>query len=192
VAIIGLRDLYYAVLDTDSNSEATYEEIKPIAPAVEATITPELAEAIFYADDGPDEVITIFKEAIVGLQTKDIGLSTQAELLGHKFQGSVLIKHANDEPPYVAIGFRSLKSDGSYRYVWLMKGKFAPYNEQFKTKGEAIEFQTPTITGKFIGREHDDAWQALIDSNDDKFADNFEDDGDCTWFDKVYGATEEA
>ena len=52
--------------------------------------------------------------------------------------------------PYVAIGFRSMKSNGSYRYVWLYKGKFIDPEDNNETKGDSINFQSETISGQFV------------------------------------------
>ncbi len=37
-------------------------------------------------------------------------------------ENGVLVRTAQDKPPYFAVGFKSEKSDRSFRYVWLYKG----------------------------------------------------------------------
>jgi hypothetical protein len=61
-----------------------------------------------------------------------------------------LVTSSNDVPPWVAIGFRTLKSNGTYRYVWLYKGKFVDPEEKSETKGDSVNFQTDTIKGNFV------------------------------------------
>ena len=65
----------------------------------------------------------------------------------------------NDDPPYMAIGFRAKKANGMYKYIWLYKVKFAIPSESYQTKGDSIEFTTPEITGQFIKRP-DGLWKA--------------------------------
>jgi len=56
----------------------------------------------------------------------------------------------NDTPPWVAIGFRTLKSNGKYRYVWLYKGRFSDPEDNNETKADSINFQSDTIRGQFV------------------------------------------
>lgn len=44
-------------------------------------------------------------------------------LLGNAVDDNgVLVRTATDKPPYFAVGFKSEKSNGKYRFVWLYKG----------------------------------------------------------------------
>jgi len=60
------------------------------------------------------------------LRLKILTSTPRSVLLGHSVTGGVLIKKSTDTAPYVALGFKSKKSNGSYRYVWLYKGKLRP------------------------------------------------------------------
>ena len=54
----------------------------------------------------------------------------------------VLVRTASDRPPYFAVGFKSEKSDGTYRFVWLYKVRAKPMTENYKTKeGQTITRQ---------------------------------------------------
>jgi phi13 family phage major tail protein len=167
LALVGLKDLYYAKLTKDDGTGINYDTPSKIAGAINAKISPSVNTGILYADDGPDETISALSEISVELQVKDLPLSIQAVLLGHTINGTTKImrKNADDVAPYVAIGFKSLKSNGKYRYTWLYKGKFQLVKEEYKTKEENIEFQTPTIEGKFVKRQNDEAWMAQGDED---------------------------
>ena len=115
---------------------------------------------------GPADTAATLGEISLELNVSDIPLETQAELLGHTVDAGVLKKNGGDVPPWVAVGFRTLKSNGSYRYYWLNKGKFATPEEDLKTKGDSIEFTTPTISGSFVKRDSDDEWQRQADADD--------------------------
>jgi len=177
---VGLRDLHYAILTQDDAMGVAYEDPVKIAGAISATITPTVNTETLFADDGPSETASALGEITVELQVKDLPLPVQAALLGHDLENGVLIRNADDNAPYVALGFRSLKSNGKYRYVWLYKGKFAPPEQQYQTKEDTPAFQTPTITGTFVKREYDDAWQAVGDEDEPGFT------AGATWFDAVY------
>lgn len=171
MATIGLRDVYYAKLLTDPvDGTPTYETPKHIAGAISANVNPNSSSATLFADDGPSDTAATLGEISLELNMKDLDLATQAELLGHTLDNGVLKKKGADVPPWVAVGFRTLKSNGSYRYYWLNKGKFATPEEDLQTKGDSIEFQTPTITGSFVKRDSDDEWQRQADSDDTESA----------------------
>jgi phi13 family phage major tail protein len=171
MATIGLRDVYYAKLKTDPvGGTATYDTPVRIVGAISANVNPNSSAASLFADDGPQDTAATLGEISLELNMSDLPLATQAELLGHTVEGGVLKKKGGDVPPWVAIGFRTLKSNGSYRYYWLNKGKFATPEEDLKTKGDSIEFQTPTITGSFVKRDSDDEWQRQADSDDTESA----------------------
>jgi len=168
MAIVGLKDLYFVKLTTDDKDTLTYDgTVTKIAGAINAKITPAMNTSTLYTDDGPDETATALGEIAVELQVKDVPLSVQSVLLGHAIGGTdkILRKKASDDPPYVAIAFRSLKSNGKYRYIWLYKGKFQLIKENYKTKAENVEFQTPTINATFVKRQNDKAWIAMGDED---------------------------
>ena len=61
-------------------------------------------------------------------------------------QHGVISEGVNDNPPEVAIGFMSEKSDGAMRFTWVLKGKFSKQEESVTSKGGAgITFQPRTI-----------------------------------------------
>lgn len=165
MATIGLRDVHYALLKTDTTEGTTYETPVKVSGAISANVNPNTSSATLFADDGPYESSTTLGEIEIELNMADLPGEVQAALLGHTYKNGVLVKKASDQAPYVAIGYRSLKSNGAYRYTWLYKGKFTDGEQSNSTKGDSIEYSTPTITGAFVKRDFDDMWQAEADSD---------------------------
>ena len=52
----------------------------------------------------------------------------------------------DDKPPYFALSFRSLKSNGSYRYYQYLKGRFSAPTEETATKGDSPDPKTTQLT----------------------------------------------
>lgn len=170
MATIGLRDLHYALLLTDPvPGPATYKEPVRIIGAITANINPNSSSATLFADDGPSDTASTMGEISLELNVADIPLEVQAVLLGHTYEDGILKKKGSDTPPWVAIGFRTLKSNGTYRYMWLNKGKFALPEEDYQTKGDSVEFKTPTISGSFVKRDSDDEWERTSDEDTTEF-----------------------
>jgi len=164
---VGLRNLMYAKLISDptDGSPATYETPKPIVGAITANINPNASNETLFADDGPYETMTTLGQISVELNVADLPFEVQADLFGHSIEGGVLIRRSGDVPPWVALGFKSLKSNGHYRYTWLAKGKFGLPEQSNETKGDSVNFQTPTATGSFVKRDCDDEWERHIDED---------------------------
>ncbi|MNB67230.1 hypothetical protein D3C81_309330 [compost metagenome] len=162
---IGFKDLFYAKLEEDSTGSIVYGSPVRLAKAITGTVTPTVNTETLFADDGPAETASSIGGIEVQYGIDDLSLPTQADLLGKQIVDGVLIDSNDDIAPYVAVGFRSLKSNGKYRYVWLLKGKFSIPEDSYETKGETPSFQTPTISGTFVTRDHDGHWRFTGDED---------------------------
>ena len=165
---IGVSGFVYAPLLTDVlGGAATYEAPVAVPGVISATINPNASNDTLFADDGPYEVASSIGAIGLELNVADLDYETQAALLGHKIdEKGALVRKSTDVPPWVAVGFRSLKSNGKYRYTWLYKGKFATPEQSNQTKGDSINWSTPTISGNFVKRDCDDAWEVHADADD--------------------------
>ena len=101
----------------------------------------------------------------------DIPLSIQEQIFGNQIDDNgVLVRTASDRPPYFAVGFKSEKSDGTYRYVWLYKVRAKPMTENYKTKeGQTITRQNGSVEWTAIKRTHDGRYQAVADEGQNGF-----------------------
>lgn len=158
MATIGLDRLYYAKITEDEIGEETYAAPVPLAKAISADMSVELAEAILYADDGAAEIVKEFKNGTLSLGIDDIGVSAASDLTGATIDDNhVLISTSEDGGTPVAVGFRAKKANGKYRYYWLYKVKFGIPATNLATKGDSITFSTPTIEGTIMRRNKLDA-----------------------------------
>lgn len=174
---IGLSDLHFAKLVSDSESAATYSEPTRIAGAITANINPNSSIETLFADDGPFDTAASMGQIELETVAANFPLAVQAELLGHTLGADgVLKRKTSDVPPWVAVGFKSLKSNGKYRFTWLLKGKYSMPEMGQQTKGDTVEFQTPTMNGSFVAREVDGVWIMQADEDDPTFS------GAATWF----------
>jgi len=170
---VGLRDVHFAELDKDDVEDGVdyKDEPEKIVGAITANINPNASIETLFADDGPMEVASTLGDIELELEMADLPLETQADLLGHDYDETTgeLIRKAGDSPPWVALGFKALKSNGNYRYVWLLKGRFMVPEMGHETRGDTIEFQTATINGSFTRRDHDDKYMMEGDEDEENF-----------------------
>lgn len=172
MATIGLDMLYYAPITEDENGDETYGTPAKLAKAMSAELSVELAEATLYADDGAAEIVKEFQSGTLSLGVADIGTAVAEVLTGAVIDGNkVLISSSEDGGSPVAIGFRAKKSVGKYRYYWLYRVKFGIPAANLTTKGDSIEFSTPTIEGTVLRRNKPDSngrhpWKAEVNEDD--------------------------
>lgn len=185
---IGLKNVVIAPLLTDTETEHTYGDLQLMAGAIEASITPDNADPdIQYADDIEFDVLYPDPELSFKTKVADIPLTIQEMIFGNKIDDNgVLIRNASDKPPYYAVGFKSEKSDGAYRYVWLYKVRAKPVTESYQTKeGTSITRQTGEIEWTAIKRTHDGQYQAVADEGQNGFTS----DKGATFLQSVYEPT---
>lgn len=158
---IGLDNLVVAEITQGENGKETYGTPEKLAEAMQVDLSVTTAEGTLYADDAVSESVKEFVKGSLKLGIKDLETAMIAKLLGQQVdKDKVIYGGADDEPPYVAIGFRAKKKGLNYRYIWLYKVKFKIPDESFQTKGESIQFNTPTIEGEFFKRDSDRRWKA--------------------------------
>ena len=149
---IGCDNLVYAKMTTEDTASTApvYGEVVKAPGVMHVNINPNGSQETLFADDGPMESASTLGKIEVEIQKNELTTQNKADLLGHGIDTKGAIVYGDsDVPPYVAIGFRTLKSNGNYRYVWLYKGKFTEPESQNETKGDSINFQSDTISGQF-------------------------------------------
>lgn len=150
---IGCDNLVYVPMDKEDTATTapTYGTVVPAIGVMSININPNGSQETLFADDGPMETASTMGKVEVEIQKAELTTKNKADLLGHQIDSNgALVYGDSDVPPWVAIGFRTLKSNGHYRYVWLYKGKFTEPEDQNETKGDSINFQTDTISGQFV------------------------------------------
>jgi phi13 family phage major tail protein len=183
---IGVSNFVYALLlDDPTEGLATYGAPVRIPGLISANVNPNSANATLFAENGPYETASTIGEIGLEVNVADLSLEQQAELFGHAMENGVLIRKSGDVPPWLAVGYKSLKSNGHYRYTWLLKGKFALPEQANETKGDSINFQTPTASASFVKRECDDQWQRQIDEDSLDYAPS----QGTAWFNDPYGVS---
>lgn len=148
MAKIGLKNIRYAIL-TENGDTASYDGAKSFGKAIECKVSIESNSAELYADDALAESDYSFKKGTVTLGVDDDAVF--AEILGHEIsEDGEVIRKDTDTAPYVGIGrilTKVISGVRSYKVEFLNKVKFAEPEQEDKTKGESLEFSTPSIEG---------------------------------------------
>lgn len=193
---IGCDNLVWARLTKDDGVELTYDTPVALPGLMSIGINPNTESATAFYDDGPAESATTLGAIEVTIQKSALGTKEAATLLGHSLDANgMVIYGANDTAPEGALGFRTLKSDGTYKYCWLLKGVFVDGEENNETKGDSINFQSDELTGSFakVNMKYDvvdtitgetkqtQPWRVMVDAA----AEGVSEDLLSQWFTKV-------
>ena len=169
---VGLKNMVIAPLTSDTEAAITYGTVQAVAGAIEASVTPENADPdVMYADDIEFDVLYPDPELSFKTKMADLPLSIQEMVFGHTIDDNgVLVRGSSDKPPYFAVGFKSEKSSGKFRFVWLYKVRAKPVTENYATKeGGTITRQTGEVEWTAIKRTHDGYYQAVADEDENGF-----------------------
>lgn len=162
---MGLKDIHIAVLTKDISSSATYETPEKLERAISAKISPKSNTENIYSDDSVEDVIAAFEGIDVEIELNQLSLTSRAKLQGAKVVKGVLIENKNDIAPTIALGFKSKKTNGKYRYIWLLKGKFELTSDEYDTEAEKPNPKSAKLSGKFFPRDFDGNYRFIVDED---------------------------
>ena len=151
MALIGLNNFWYAKLTEAQDGTPTYDGAKSFGKAVSCSVTITNNSAELYADDALAESDTSFQSGTVTLGVDDNREATFADILGHSIADDGEVTYnTNDVAPWVALARIVVKMVNNvklYKAMIIYKVKFAEPSEDENTKGESVEFSTPSIEG---------------------------------------------
>lgn len=147
----GLKHFVYAPYDPKT---ATHRNGRVLG-AISCNISVTNSNARLDVDDRLKESDARVTGGTVEANTDDIPDEDSAILLGHTIDESTgdLIANEADESPTVGWGFYgpiSRNNATKYRAVFLTQVKFGEPSDENQTKGENVEFKTPTISGQIM------------------------------------------
>ena len=144
---VGLKDLYIAPITTDAADDYVVGTPEYLAPAAEASATPAVNRSTQYADDRPFDTMSAEGETEISLTVTSIPLEVLSAITGRVFDAASGRMYDNaGTPGYFALGFRSKKSNGKYRYYWFLKGRFDMPGEEFASQGDSPDPKPVQLT----------------------------------------------
>ena len=162
---IGLENLTVALVEKDVAGEIVYATPLKLERSIKAKISPKTSSEKLYSDDSVEEILNNFDSCDVEIELNQLQLASRALIQGAKIINGLLVENKDDIAPELALGFRSKKSNGKYRYVWLLKGKFEITEDEYETIGEKPTAQSNSLSGSFYGRNSDGNWRIMEDED---------------------------
>lgn len=172
MAYIGLQHVVAAKLGTETDGSApTYQSGgMVIGKAMAANLTLNRNDNPLYADDAEAENDNGVVGGTIEINIDDLSIEARKFVLGEEEVTTGTGNSATTEywtteeaAPYVGVGYlRVRRKNGttSYEALWYPKVQFGENNENASTKGQQIEWQTPTIIGRIMGVRPDSTLKA--------------------------------
>jgi phi13 family phage major tail protein len=186
-SIVGVRDLYFALVTQDDDGAYAADTPEYFAPAMSVKVTPASNSQTQYADDGPFDTMTSEGETKIEMDVTAIPMETRATILGKVWDAATgRLMDNGGTPPDIALSFRTVKSNGNYKYLQYLKGKFTAPEQEAASKTDSPDPKATTITFTAVKTIH----QFTVGSVTDGFK-GVEGDEDSTnfvgttWFDAV-------
>ena len=161
MAYLGLRKPIVGKMNVNGG----YDDPIAVGKAIGITVTPNYAEASLYGDDIQAEYDKTFNYADITLNTTSLPVKAHEVMFGHSRgeNGTEIVQNSNDEQNYLGMGWASVeKVDGVRRFCanFVYKSKFSEPNEDYSTKGENIEYKTPSLSGRAVSLD-DGVWKCF-------------------------------
>ena len=165
-----LRHIQAAAYNYDPSTETvSYTGKVRVGDAMTANVELKFAEGRLYAEGRLAEYMKLATGGTISLAVARIMPAAQQLLYGASESSrsnlSGLKYTAKDAAKYVGVSFYAPDMiDGKTKYtcMFVAKALFGPPSYAYKTKGQNLEFATPTTTGEFLAS--DDREELLIDT----------------------------
>jgi len=163
MAFVGFLNPYIALLADEE--EMIYTDFFMCGEAIRVNVNPNYNEAKLYSNNRLKEYVKVFKDGNISLGTDHLPVEASKVCFGHDVidNDSEIVYKTNDAANYVGVGFFADEiRDGRIRYVAtvLYKVKFGEAADEYSTKGENIEFKTPSIEGVIAGVKNNE-WKRV-------------------------------
>jgi phi13 family phage major tail protein len=146
---IGLSSVYVAEITQDDASAYIAGTPAYLAPVAALSGAPTINAETLYYDDQAYEFLVSEGTTERKLTLSALPPEMEAWLTGEIFNSATgrLFDHAKPSAaPYFALGYKTQKSNGSYRYVWFLKGKFQKPGPESTTLGESADPKQVELT----------------------------------------------
>lgn len=156
MAYIGLARPYVAKLAAQTTSAGvttpTYSDGFLCGKAISMNVTPNYNEVKLFGDNILDEYAREFKDGTISMGVDRLPIEALGTMLGHTVDStnSTVVYNTSDSGNYVGVGFyvdQLLDGVKSYTASVIYRCKFSESGIDYTTKGDSIEFKTPTLEG---------------------------------------------
>lgn len=151
----GVSDLVAAEVLTDTNDSFTTGPVFAIAGVAEISKTTSSSNEAHYYDNIPAVVISGQGADEITVNVSALPADVAAFISGQYYDETTgMFVEGDSIPPYLAIGYRTQKTNGEEVYVWRYKGKFTVPAQTNTTRDDGTEANGQELTYMGISTTH--------------------------------------
>ena len=166
MALIGLKYPVFAPIATEpAGALPTYAAGLVVGDMMAANVAVTMADNKLYANDKIVEVDKGFVSGKITIGIDDLSDDSRVGWLGDEAvtegENTVIRSTGDGGSPQGGFGYYRVKKKLGiikYQVFWFFKTKFGIPSEDAKTKGETIEWQTPTVEGDIFATDTPKRW----------------------------------
>mgnify|MGYP000820261332 CR=1 FL=1 len=161
---VSARDVHIAKVIQDDYNEYVADKPVKLARTIKIKASDKVSIEKIYSDDGVEDIVSNYEGSELELELNTLSPYERSMLFGMLYKDGYLIHSKNDVPPQLALGYRSKRLGGKYRFVWYYVGVFGEgLEETLETMEDKLKTQTVTIKGTFYERKKDDRYKNEVD-----------------------------
>lgn len=159
MAFVGMKHPVWAPIREEIEGQpVVYDTGLVIGEAISADVTFTRSNNPLYADDKLSESDNSITGGTVSLTVNEIEDATLAKIMDMEVGADGEYEETSSPSPYGGLGYmraRRKKGKTTYTAMWLYKVQLGITSETATTKGEQIDYQTPTLEGNMMGVVND-------------------------------------
>jgi phi13 family phage major tail protein len=165
--LIGADRVFLAQITNDDATGISYDTPFAIPGATEVAVTMNNTKVTIYADDGAYENVDQQGDIDVAVSLAGLGGQKRADITGGVYNASngTIEYDGTGVLQKYALGYRRQKANGSYRYMWFLKGSFSRPDSTAATKSGSTAAQPMQYKYRALNRAYDMKLERTLDSD---------------------------
>lgn len=161
---VSARDVHVAKVIQDDNNEYVTDTPVKLARTIKIKASDKFSVEKIFSDDSVEDIVSNYEGTEIELELNTLSPYERSILFGILYKNGYLIHSKDDTPPQLALGYRSKRLGGKYRFVWYYVGVFGEgLEETLETMEDTLKTQTVTIKGSFYERKKDNRYKNEVD-----------------------------
>lgn len=161
---VSARDVHVARVIQDDNNAYEADTPVKVARTIKIKSSDKTSVEKIYSDDGVEDIVSNYEGSEIEIELNTLSPQERSLLFGVLYKDGYLIHSKDDVPTQLALGYRSKRLGGKYRFVWYYVGVFGEgLEETLETMEDKIKTQTVTIKGTFYERKKDNRYKVEVD-----------------------------
>ena len=142
---INIKNPVYCVVTADTSEGTTYGDVKSLGEAQQAQVTAVSSTGQLYGDGAIVDSSSKLTGLTLVLSTTKIPVEAIADIYGYTVTSGVVQKRAGQQANYIAVGYEVEQTTGDSEYIWLLKGRPQPLNDDVSQSEQNVNYSTDQI-----------------------------------------------